>query len=114
MRFRPGMTVQERRKYRDVVLERELALAYSRAAMFRLSYPCRRAMAMTGSHPEEARTQHSLCHDEEPGRPGCLCQCHDEERSGVVTGQQMGLFLLLLGRMRTYYEAGESCDCVIS
>lgn len=92
LRFRQGMTVLARRKYRDQVLQRELDHAYARAARWRLSHHCHRAMVATGSDPEYARLQHSMCQDEEPGRPGCLCQCHDEERAGVVTGQQSAVF----------------------
>lgn len=86
------MTVLERRKYRDHVLQRELNLAYTRASRWRMSLSCQRAMAATGSSPQEARHQHSLCTDEQEGGRGCLCQCHDEDRSGVVTDQQIALF----------------------
>lgn len=91
-RFRQGMTVLDRRKYRDYVLKRELNLAYARAGKWRMSYRCQRAMAATGSDPEDARLQHSLCLDEQTGGRGCLCMCHDEDRSGVVTHQQAVLF----------------------
>lgn len=87
MRFRRGMTVLERRKYRDEVIKRELEAAYHRASVHRMSETCRRAMATTRSaNPELARELHEKCRAEEPGGPGCLCEHHDEDRGGVMAG----------------------------
>jgi hypothetical protein len=73
------MTILERRKYRDEVLQRELARAVARAEGCHLSYPCRKAMDLSraGVAPGVARQFHASCEDEEAGGKGCLCPCHD-------------------------------------
>jgi hypothetical protein len=86
LRFRRGMTVLERRQYREEVLRRELARAYQAAAERHLSASCLAAMGLTGSKPERARERHAACREEQWGGTGCLCQCHDEEREGVSSG----------------------------
>jgi hypothetical protein len=82
------MTVLERRKYRDAVLQRALERAYKQAGMHQLTERCQRAMLITGTSPAAAREMHAMCKGEEQGNDGCLCQCHDDDgRAGVESGQ---------------------------
>lgn len=81
------MTILERRRYREDLLVKEIALAYRRVNVYRLSVPCSDAMVATGSDPARARALHASCRGEDPGQPGCLCQCHDTVTGGVETGE---------------------------
>lgn len=85
-RLRRGMTVLDRQKLREEVIRAELQRAYERAARYGLSMRCARAMLMTGGDPELVRAEHGRCRGEEPGGAGCLCQCHDDSRGGVISG----------------------------
>lgn len=85
-KFRRGMTVLERRKYRDAALQRFLERAYKQAAEYRLTPQCQRAMWVTGTSPAAARAMHEMCTGEEPGGSGCLCMCHDTNVNTVESG----------------------------
>jgi hypothetical protein len=77
-RLRRHMTILERRKLREEILARELALAHQRASEAGLTLRCQDAMRLTG-------VQHASCEAEDPGGAGCLCQCHDVISEGVVS-----------------------------
>lgn len=80
------MTVLDRDKLRREVLERQLALAYRRAAEYGLSTQCRLAMEVTGKDPGKARELHDACRGEEIGGIGCLCLHHDVRDTAVASG----------------------------
>lgn len=88
MRFRRGLTVHDRNKYRAEVLQREQDRAWLRASEHRLTDSCRRAMGVMQEDPALSRELHHACRGEEyPDGAGCLCLCHDEyPAGGVVTG----------------------------
>lgn len=85
-RFRRGMTVLDRRKLREELLQREVERAYRRAFTRHVSPSCVNAMDVTGSEPATARSLHAACWGEHPNSVGCLCPCHDEDRGGVESG----------------------------
>ena len=85
MSLRRGMTLLQRQRLREQVLERQLKIAYERAARYGLSGACAKAMDAVG---EEARELHETCSAELPGGLGCLCNHHDVARveGHVVSG----------------------------
>lgn len=85
MRMKQGLTVHQRQKLREEILQSYLAKAQEDAANARLSITCRRAMRETGN---VAALLHEACKGEEPGNGGCLCHHHDDYgRSGFESGQ---------------------------
>lgn len=84
IRLRRGLTVRQRQKLREEILERQLTLARKHAAEYGLSIPCRKGLLAYG---ELATGLHGSCRGEEPpGGGGCLCHCHDDYRGGVESG----------------------------
>lgn len=83
MRFRRGMTVLERQQYREEMLQRAVDRAVRQAQRVHRSLTCNDAMQAWG---ETAAKLHGSCRGEEPGGIGCLCECHDDHRSGVESG----------------------------
>lgn len=77
------MTVLDRQKLREGILQYELSRARKRAATSCRSLTCVRAMQAWG---ETAAYLHGQCGGEEPGGAGCLCECHDNNRGGVESG----------------------------
>lgn len=85
--FRRGLTVLQRQKFRQLVLERELETARRKAATMYVSITCRNALAATGAEdPEYVRALHQQCKGELPGNIGCLCPCHDIIQGSIETG----------------------------
>lgn len=82
-RLRRAMTLADRTKLREQVLDHELNTAYDRAGVFGLTSVCKLAMERSG---ENAAGLHASCREEEPGGRGCLCACHDVVTGHVVSG----------------------------
>lgn len=91
LRFRRHMSVVDRRRLREEVMQRELRVAQRRALLYKLSETCTLAMGLIlDGQPEKAADVHYQCHEEELGGAGCLCPCHDTSHGGVVSGSIPG------------------------
>lgn len=77
------MTVRERQSYRETTLRNEIHRAYSRARRVHRSPACTAGMEETR---DRAARLHAECTAEEPGGPGCLCECHDDNSNSVAAG----------------------------
>jgi hypothetical protein len=93
--FRRGMTIEQRRKLREEILQRQLERARRTAENSRLSPRCQDAMRLAVSGSPEAAAAHARCEGESsPTGAGCLCLCHDTVTGEVVAGgmEQLTLF----------------------
>lgn len=77
------MTVLERQKLRQEIMQTFLDNAKVQASQAGRSLTCIRGMQAWG---ETAAGLHGACRGEEPGNGGCLCECHDDGRGGVISG----------------------------
>jgi hypothetical protein len=77
------MTVLDRQKMREEILDAELDRARERAAKVGRTLTCNQGMMAWGALAAE---MHGSCTGEDLGGAGCLCECHDEHRGGVESG----------------------------
>lgn len=82
-KLRRGMTVLERQKLREEILQAFLDRARKQAGEAGRSVTCIRGMQ---SHGKTAAYLHGRCVGEVQPNSGCLCECHDDNRGGVASG----------------------------